>query len=279
MKEMNLSHTSEGGPAAGEGRKNLLDGLRVVLVSVKFPGNLGMVARVMKNTGFSDLRLVAPRAELNKEAYQLALEGSDVLDGARLHPTLLSAVSDCGLVAGTTRRKGVLRRNVLSLEEAGPMLRTVVQVNPVALVFGAEDYGLTNEDLALCHWVIGLHTGSDYESFNLSHAVAIVLYHLNRSLLFTDDPPRRLAGAVDLEHTFSDIERFLVETGFIHEKDPKRMMTVIRQFLHRAALSEREARIIRGILRQARWRIQNPEAELTQRDLHQSLKRKRKKEG
>lgn len=253
-----------------------LKNLRVVLVSAKFSGNVGMVARVMKNTGFSDLRLVAPRAELNKEAFRLAVTGAEVLDSARIHKTLLEAVGDCGVVIGTTRRKGVLRKNVLSLEEAADMVRPVAQVNPAAIVFGSEDSGLSNDDLALCHWLVGFHTGSDCESFNLSHAAAICLYQFNRALVFADEPARKLISAADLEHTFRDLQRFLIETGFILEKDPKRMMTAIRRMIHRAMLSERDAKIIRGMLRQTRWRIQNPHAPLEPRDLHQSIKRKKK---
>ncbi len=260
-------------PQTTEERLKLLDNVRVVLVSTKFPGNIGMTARSMKNCGFSDLRLVAPRAELSKEAYQLAPSGEDVLDRVRFHEDLMDAVHECGLVVGTTRRKGVLRKNMLSPEKMADMARAALPANKLALVFGSEDNGLSTEQLSLCHWIVGIHTGSGAESFNLSHSAALVMYVLNRAVVAFDPPPRKLASALDQENMFVDIQRFLQETGFLHERDPGRMMVAMRSILHRAGLSEREARIIRGILRQARWRIQNPEAEIIPKDTPQWIKR------
>lgn len=258
-------------------RLGLLDNIRVVLVDAKFPGNLGMTARAMKNTCFCDLRLVSPRAELNKEAYKLAVSGSDVLDSARFHDNLFDAVSDCGLVIGTSKRRGVMRRNIISPEDAASMIGSVAMTNKVALVFGSEETGLGNDDLSLCHWVVGMQTASEFDSFNLSHSVAILCYLVNRALLAHEAPARKLASAKNTEFMFNDITRFLLETGFIHELDPKRMMLTIRRILYRSGVSEREARIIRGILRQARWRIENPNEPLEPRDTPQSKKKKKGK--
>jgi len=261
------------GPADFAQRLSLLGNLRVVLVSPKFSGNLGMVARAMKNTAIEDLRLIAPRAEINKEAYMMAPTGADILDTARLHDTLFDAVADCGVVIGTTRRRGVIRRNIISPEEAASMLAQRLRAGKAALVMGAEDTGLGNDDLALCHWIVGMHTGAEHESFNLSHATAILLYLINRAVT-AEQGVRKLAEASRLEAMFTDLNRFLRETGFSHEADPKRMMTLVRLMLHRAGLSDREVRIVRGILRQARWRIKNPDAPLLPRDTPQQLKRK-----
>jgi tRNA/rRNA methyltransferase len=253
-------------PVEVKERIKLLMGLRVVLVSAKFAGNIGMSARAMRNCGLSDLRLVAPRAELNKEAYQLAPSASEILDTARIHDTLLDAVGDCGLVIGTTRRRGVARRNMVAPEEAADMIRPALLVNRAALVFGPEDTGLSNDDLALCHWTVSMSTGSGAESFNLSHAVAIMLYLVNRAVIELDRPRHKLATSANLEAMFADLSRYLVETGFIVREDPRRMVTVMRKILHRAALSDRDVKIIRGVLRQSRWRIKNPDAPLIPRD-------------
>jgi len=261
-------------PSTIKDRLKLLDNVRVVLVSPKFPGNLGMSARSMKNCGVTDMRLVAPRAELNKEAYQLAPSGSDILDTAQIHENLRDAVYDCGLVIGTTRRRGVMRRNILSPEEAAAMVRAAIQMNKVALVFGAEDTGLGNDDLSLCHWIVGMHTGTGFESFNLSHSVSIILYLLNRALIGGEGSAKKLASSHDQENMFADIGRYLLEIGFLHEQDPKRMMVTIRQILNRAGLSDREVKILRGVLRQSRWRIKNPDAPLLPRDTPQQIKRK-----
>jgi tRNA/rRNA methyltransferase len=154
------------------------------------------------------------------------------------------------------------------------MFRPVVPANKVAVVFGSEDCGLNNDDLSRCHWIVSLHTGSEAESFNLSHAVAIILYTLNRAVFSEADRARRLASSKNLESMFADIGRYLLETGFIHLQDPKRMMMVLRQIFHRSGLTEREVRILRGVLRQSRWRIENPDAPLDPRDTPQWLRKK-----
>jgi len=260
-------------PKITKERLALLDNVRVVLVNPKFSGNLGMVARSMKNTCVRDLRIVEPRAEINKQAYKMSVCAPEILDDAVVHDNLQEAVGDCGLVIGTSKRRGVMRRNILSPEEAAGMITSAVMVNKVAVVFGSEDYGLSNEDLALCHWIIGMHTGSDYESFNLSHSVAIVMYLVNRALIDYKPPVRKLASAFDLEEMYKDIGDYLRETGFLHEADPKRMLLTIRRALARAALDSREVKILRGVIRQSRWRIKNPDADLIPRDTHQSIKR------
>jgi TrmH family RNA methyltransferase len=241
--------------------RQMLSRLRVVLVETKFPGNLGFAARTMMNFGLSDLRLVSPRAVLDKEAYTLALGGASILDDAMIHKRLEDAVSDCGIVIGTSRRHGVKRRNVIDPREMAALLRPVLEVNDAALVIGSEDVGLSNDHLALCNWVAGIHSGTDYESFNLSHALAVFLWEINYAVRKSHEShPRKLASTRDQENMFRHLERVLLEIGFIKEKDPRRMMILIRQMLHRACLTDREVRIMRGILRQIRWRIDNPEA-------------------
>lgn len=242
-------------------RLKLLGNVRIVLVDAKFSGNVGMAARAVKNNGLAGIHLVRPRAELNKEAYALALAGADVLDTAKMHEHLYDAVADCGLVIGTTRRRGSLRKNVLGPAQAADMVREAVPVNNIAVVFGSEESGLSNDDLALCHWIISISTGTEFESFNLAHSVAIVGYLVNRAVAGPPPGQRKLASTENLELMFDDISDFLCEIGFIHEKDPRRMMMAIRKIFHRSGLVERDVRIIRGILRQSRWRIANPDAE------------------
>ena len=239
-----------------------LERLRVVLVDPKFPPNLGAVARAMKNMGVSDLRLVHPRAELNKAAYVMALGASDILDRGRFHGKLLEAVADCGLVIGTTRRTGTQRRNLISPRAAAELLRSVLlSGESAALVFGSEDVGLANEHVALCHGLVQIHTGTGFESLNLSHAVALVLWEINVAFREWQPPAQKLASATGFENLIRHGQEALIETGFLRKGDPKRMMLMLRQVLHRANLTEREVRILRGILRQTQWRIKHPEKE------------------
>jgi len=240
-----------------------LDQLRVVLVDPKFSPNLGAVARAMKNMGLSDLRLVHPRAELNKQAYTMALRAADVLDRARFHQELSEAVADCGLVIGTSRRRGIQRRNLLAPRLAAEMLRPVLAAGEkAAVVFGCEDLGLSNQEVALCHWLVAIHTGTGFESLNLSHAVAVVLFAINEAVREWHPEPKKLALAKNQEQMFHHLEQMLLGTGFIQEADPRRMMLALRHLFHRANPTEREVKIIRGTLRQIKWKLDHPERKI-----------------
>lgn len=233
--------------------------LRVVLTDTKFSSNLGAAARVMLNLGLTDLRLVRLRAELNKEAYALAVNGSEILDRAQFYDTLLEAVADCGLVVGTSRRRSAQRRNFLLPEAGAAALRDALAAGGhAALVFGSEDAGLANDDVARCHWLIGIRTGSAFESFNLSHALAIVLWEINRAMRQGAPESKRLAPAAELENFFAHFQQLLTQTGFLQENDPTRMMATLRNIFQRAALEERDVKIFRGIIRQLERRLPNP---------------------
>ena len=231
----------------------------MVLVEPKFSGNLGLVARIMKNLGFSELRLVRPRAELNKTAYLRAVMAGDILDEAEIYDELFPAVKDCGLVIGTSRRHGVKRKNIISAEEMAELVVWALSANQVAVVFGSEDVGLSNQDLKYCQWVVGIHPGTEYESLSLSHAVAIILWEINSALRRPKESVRRLATGEELERMYKDLEEILVEIGFIERGDPRRMLLSFRAMLNRAGLNPREVKIWRGVFRQIRWRIEQAE--------------------
>ena len=230
--------------------------VRVILVEPKYPGNIGQAARVLRNFGYEKLILVRPRCMVDAESEKMAVGAEDLLDRIDVFDTLSEALAGARIVAGTTRRKGVQRRNVLDPRAMADLLMPILDVGDVALVFGAEDRGLTNEDLAQCQWLVTIPTGSSRPTFNISHAVAIVLYELTFSLLLP--MPRNLAKHENLEGMFDHLQQFLSDIGFLHEHDPARMMLVVRQMFFRAKLSEREVRTLRGILRQAYWRMANP---------------------
>jgi len=234
--------------------------VRVVLVETKFSGNIGLVARVMKNLGFEDLRLVKPRAELNREAYARAISGSDIIDRSEIHNELYPAIKDCQLVIGTSRRHGVKRKNVISPEEMAELIISSLEVNNIALVFGSEDTGLSNQDIKYCQWVVGIHPGTKYESLSLSHAVAIILWEINSALR----NPRasivrreKLASSEEMEQMFEHLQEVLTEIDFTRPGDPRRMMLSFRAIFNRAQMSSRDVNIIRGLLRQVNWKIES----------------------
>ena len=232
--------------------------LRVILVEVKYPGNIGQAARVLHNFGYSRLGLVKPRCRIDAEAEKMAVGCEDLLDKIDVFDSIEEALRGVRIAIGTTRRRGVHRRNVLDPKLCGELIKPVLSVGDAAVLFGAEDHGLTNEDLEHCHWIASIPSVSENPSFNLSHAVAIFLYEITYALLMPLE--RNWARHENYEAMFDSVEEFLGHIGFLHEQDQVRMMLVIRQMLYRARYSEREVRIIRGILRQTYWRMANPKA-------------------
>jgi TrmH family RNA methyltransferase len=232
-----------------------LNDVRVVLVESKFSGNIGLVARVMKNLGFSDLRLVRPRAELNKEAYARAAHAAEIIDLSKISSNLLEAVSDCGLVIGTSRRYAARKKNIIGMEDLPALLRPALGKNKIAIVFGSEDCGLAGEDARLCHFMAGIRPGTEYDVFSVSHAAAIMLWEINRIAREPAHKERELASASDMEELYSRLEQFLVEIDFIEPGDPRGMMPGFRGLFNRAMLSPREASMLRGVMRKVKWRI------------------------
>ncbi len=235
-----------------------MERVRVVLVSPKFSQNVGMVARAMKNFGVSDLRLVNPRAKLNDEAYARAVvRAADILSLSKTHRDFEDAISGCGLVIGTSRRYGVRKKNVISPAEMAELLKDSPARQKVALVFGSEDIGLTEMELKHCQWMVGIHPGTEFETLSLSHAVAVVLYELNRVLRGPVERTRKLADTVDLEKMYRHLEDTLSEIGFMEDGDPRRMMLNFRRMFQRAGLSPKELKMLRGMLRQMQWRARS----------------------
>jgi len=243
-----------------EAPREKFDRVRVVLVEVKYPGNIGQVARVLRNFGYHRLALVRPRCRIDLESEKMAVGAEDMLDAIHVFDTLEEALEGSRIVVGATRRRGAQRRNVIDPRMCAEHIRPVIDVGDATIVFGPEDSGLSNEDLAYCHWIASIPSASDKPSFNLSHAVAVFLYEIAFSLLLP--LPRNYARHEKYEAMFDHVEKFLADVGFLRDDDKVRMMLVIRQMLYRGRFSEREVRIIRGIIHQTYWRINNPDAAL-----------------
>jgi len=234
-----------------------LEDVRVVLIESKFSGNIGMVARVMKNLGFFDLRLVRPRAELNKEAYALAAHATEVIDQAQIYDDLVPAIADCGLVIGTSRRYGSRRKNLISIEDLPEIIRPCLGRNQLAVVFGSEDAGIKSGDAGHCHWMAGIRPGTEYDSMSISHAAAIVLWEINRLAREPLAKARELAEASELENMFAELAEVLSEIDFIEPGDPRGMMPSFRALFGRAMLTPREASMLRGVWSKTRKSIRH----------------------
>lgn len=232
------------------------ENIRVVLVRPIYSGNIGSVCRAMKNMGIKDLTLVAPQQPLNwQEARTMACHADDVLAARKECATLQAALADCSLAAGTTVRQGLYRSHCKTARDWAPRLWQAAQANRVALVFGCEDSGLTNEELALCTHVIRIPTSPDYPSLNLAHAVLICCYELFL-VSGTLPPPTELSPEASIpmrEKMFELWREALMSIGFMKGDKADHMMMGLRRIFARAPLTEKDIRILVGIARQTLW--------------------------
>ena len=236
----------------------LLDRLSVVLVRPKHPGNIGAVARAMKNMGLSRLEVVGSAKLAALEARKMASGATDLLDSATVYPSLKEALAEKGLVAGTTARFGKNRSPVYSTREAAPLILEQAAPRGAALVFGPEDRGLENWELDLCNVILTIPTSREFSSLNLGQAVLIVCYEIRQVFeemegIRIDRQGRGLASSTTMEGMYDHLQSVLEEIGFLHPSNPRRIMTTLRRIFGRAGLTERDARIVRGICRQIRW--------------------------
>ncbi len=229
--------------------KSPLDNISIVLVDTKTPANIGAVARAMMNMGISRLVLVSPPEDKNSDARRLAAGADKILDSAAIFGTLKDAVSDQGLVIGTSRHRSRRRANVHSPRETAEMIVPLLARNKTSLVFGNEVNGLENSDIALCHEMIAIPSSGKFPSLNLSHAVMVVLYEF----FIAAEPgrgstTRELAPADALEQLYEHLHTTLLDIDFIDSRNAVRMMSSLRHLFGRARLDAREVSILQGIL-------------------------------
>ena len=231
-----------------------LANIRIVLVEPQHSGNIGAVARAMKNMAFNRLTLVNPADHLAMEARMMAMHAFDILQQAQIVPTLTQAVEDAGFVIGTTRRLGKARQAQLSPRAIAPVLLELAHSNPVALLFGREDRGLANEELERCHELITIPAHPEFASLNLAQAVLLVCYELYVATVTESRPtPPKLATVAELERLYTRLQAVLRRVGFLHGSNPDRMMRYFRRFFARQGLRSRDVKIFLGVFRQIEW--------------------------
>jgi tRNA/rRNA methyltransferase len=233
-----------------------LDNIRVVLVEPQHSGNIGAVARAMKNMALSRLVLVNPADHLAMEARMMAMHALDVLQQARVVKTLPEAVADVGYVVGTTRRLGKARQAQQTSRTIAPLLLELAGSNPMALIFGREDSGLRNDELACCHELISIPAHPTFGSLNLAQAVLLVCYEL---YVHTTNQPLasapKLATTDEVERLYSRMQEVLGRIGFLHGSSPEQIMGYFRRFFARQGLKSRDVRVFLGVFRQIEWYI------------------------
>jgi tRNA/rRNA methyltransferase len=229
----------------------VLANVRMVLVATSHPGNIGAAARAMKTMGLTDLRLVTPRHFPDPQAEAMASGAADILARARVCATLDEALAGAVLAAGASARGRELRAETLDARQAA--LRVVAEAahHPVALVLGAEQAGLTSEELGRCQLLVRIPANPDYPSLNLAAAVQVLAYELRMAALGAPPPTAPefpLATLDDMERFYEHLEQTLLRTGFLDPYNPKRLMPRLRRLFSRARLEREEVNILRGIL-------------------------------
>jgi TrmH family RNA methyltransferase len=226
--------------------------IRIVLVDTSHPGNIGATARAMKNMGLHDLSLVRPRSFPDPEALARASGADDVLNAARVQARLEDAIADCGLVIGTSSRQRHLRWDLHEPRDMAPQIVSASSTGPVAIVFGSERFGLTNEELALCNLLVTIPTGTEYASLNVAMAVQIIAYEL--WLARRAGPPAQLprdvplASAEDMARLYMHLEQVLEDINFRDRTGGGHLMARLRRLFNRALLDQNEMNILRGVL-------------------------------
>ena len=234
-----------------------LANLRIVLVRPKYSGNIGATARAMRNCGMTDLHLVNPDPIQRNMADALAVHAKDVLDTMQIHASLRAAVSPCGLVVGTTCRTGLYREGAGTLEARAAEIVAGLKSNRVALVFGPEDSGLSNEDLRCCHTLLTIPTDPAFASLNIAQAVLLCCHAVfcgTRQTEGGDQPV--FASAERQELMYEKLKTALLQVGFLPQENPEHIMLALRRLFGRAGLEDRDVRILLGIAHQIEWYAQ-----------------------
>lgn len=236
----------------------LLNPVRIVLVNTSHPGNVGGVARAMKNMGLSDLRLVAPQDYPSAEATARASGADDLLAGAQVVDDLDEALAGCRLVLGTSARQRTLRWPELDPRQAAARLLEAVPTGPVAVLFGRERTGLTNEELDRCQALIHIPSNPEYSSLNLAAAVQVLSYELRMAALAhaPASAPAPTGGELpasheELERLYAHLEETLLLLEFLDPDNPRHLMRRLRRLFAKADPTINEVNILRGILTQA----------------------------
>ena len=245
------------GQAVSPARSRMKD-LRIVIVAPRNPLNIGAAARAISNFGFSHLRLVNPYHVAFQEA-RSAVNASAILASTQEFATVAEAVADCTLVVGTTSiGHRTLKHPLRRIEYGARLMRK--SPGPVALLFGSEKFGLGNDDMSHCHWLVRIPTREEHGSMNLGQAVAICLYELSRDSKATVKEPAATnpATAEDVERFTTHLLEALDESGYLKPLTSTSMVEKTRRMIRRMKLSAADATLWQGMMRQILWKLRHP---------------------
>jgi tRNA (cytidine32/uridine32-2'-O)-methyltransferase len=230
-----------------------LSRIRIVLINTTHPGNIGATARAMKVMGLQHLHMVTPKTFPSADATAMASGADDLLQNAVLHDSLESALTGCSLVLGTSARLRSLPMPQMDLRKAAESALSEHEGQDIAILFGRERYGLTNDEIQCCHQLVHIDTNPDYGSLNLAQAVQVMAYELRMAAV--GEAGSKIAPAdwvpVDagqMELFFTHLEQTLLDISFLNPDQPKRLMARLRRLFNRARPDQNEINILRGIL-------------------------------
>ena len=236
---------------------NCFDNISVVLVETIREGNTGSVARAMNNMGLQRLKLVNPREAIADECRMMAGKAISLVNKARFYGSLDEALVGENVVVGTTSLRDRRPDQPLQLpSEMAPLICDYGRSQRVALVFGPERSGLTDAQLARCQHLVSIPANPDHPVLNLAQAVMVIAYEIYSATSISPNPMPELASDETRDKMFRHVERVLVDIGFLSSGTPGHIMSSIRRFLGRAGLTPRDVQIIRGIMSQMEWYIE-----------------------
>ena len=230
-----------------------LDRIRVVLIETTHPGNIGATARAMKVMGISHLHLVAPAIFPHADATARASGADDILHSAQVHDSLDGALNGCSLVLGTSARLRSLPMPQMDVRRAAGVALNESGTQGVAILFGRERHGLTNDQMQRCHQLVHIQTNPEYGSLNIAQAVQLMVYELRMAALAMEGrlihaSDRLPVDAGQMELFFVHLEQTLLDLGFLNPKQPKKLMMRLRRLFNRSRPDQNEVNILRGVL-------------------------------
>ena len=242
---------------------NPLDNIRVVLVGTLYTGNVGSSCRAMANMGVRHLRLAAPNLQNGwDEGERLAVHATDVLGSREEFATFEESVADCVAVVGTTAREGLYRQHVKAPRDCAADILSLAATGPVALVFGREDKGLLNEEVAQCTHLIRIPVDAGYTSINLAQAVLITCYELFTASGLYQPPHEKALPAPQAQKAqlMKNWSRMLQEIGFMKPEQADHFMQGFHRVFSRGVFTKDDAALMLGVARQAIWAKEHGQA-------------------
>ena len=236
--------------------------LKIILIEPSGPLNVGSIARLCSNFKVDQLRIVSPKCDIySLETKKMALKGIKFINECNIYESLIDSISDCDLVLATCGRIDYQKEHEQdSLENVSTWIRNFKKVKNLAILFGREDRGLTNRELLMAHKVFTINTHKNFPSLNLSHAVSIVLYELSKITKAENVLKKKdldFATTKQIEDSFFDIEKLLLKTGYVLPHTLNATISKFKKYIHRSETSKHELDILRGIVHQINWALEN----------------------